>query len=101
MAVAYVTEFPPGSSPVTPVYFQAAQAPPLVEQSVVIGAGSLPSAAFGPSTGLVRVHVDVIAQVTFGAPGAAVGVNSMRMIAGQTEYFVVKPGQVCAVKAAT
>lgn len=66
-------------------------------QQVSIGAGSVQSTAFGNTTRFVRLHCDVAARVTFGDNPTAAAGTSMRMAAGQTEYFGVRPGQKVAV----
>ena len=95
MAKVYVSEF-------AGVYSQASgvtpqpRTPPLVEQTVAIGGTSAQSAAFGAATQLVRVHTDAICSVAFGANPVATA-STMRMAAGQTEYFAVNPGDKIAV----
>jgi len=75
--------------------------PSLVEQTpVVIGAGSLQSAAFSAGTRIVRIHTDAICSIAFGANPTAT-VNSKRMEANRTEYFSVVVGQRVAVIANT
>lgn len=98
-ATLYVTEFtgaPPGS-----VYYQAAKAPAVANQTVAVGGGSLQSAAFGATTGLVRIHCDIICNVNIGSTNPTATTSSMRLAAGQTEYFVVLPGDKVAVIAGT
>lgn len=105
MAKLYVTEFSKnahmwagGETISAP---QADDNPAYVEQvPVVIGAGNLVSAAFGGATRLIRVHTDVICSIAIGSAPVA-DVNTMRMAAGQTEYFGVKPGHKIAVIANT
>lgn len=98
-ATCYVTEFvgaPPNS-----VYYQAVNTPAVASQAITFTGTSTQSAAFNASTGIIRVHVDAIAQVEIGGTNPTAGTTSMRMTAGQTEYFVVKPGQKLAVKTGT
>lgn len=93
MAKLYVTEFAGAG------YngFPAAMAKPLVDQTpVVIGAGSLLSAAFDAATTIVRIHTDAICSIAFGTAPTATA-NSMRLAANQTEYFQVKFGDKVAV----
>lgn len=47
------------------------------------------SAAFKPNTTLVRIHVDGIASILFGANPTAVANTNKRMAASTTEYFFV------------
>lgn len=96
MAKLYVAEFEKqgrdGAGFIAPV----AKAPALVEQVVTIGATSEQSAAFGSLTRLVRVHTDAICSIAFGSDPTATA-NTSRMAAGQTEYFIVSPGDKVAV----
>lgn len=76
----------------------APQTPALVVQTpVVIGAGSLQSAAFGAETRFIRVHTDAICSVTVGGTNPVATANSDRMGANTTEYFGVAPGDKIAV----
>ncbi len=95
-ATAWVTEFRPG--PVVGVYYQAVSTPAVASQAVAFTATSTQSAAFNASTGIIRVHVDAIALVEIGGTSPTATSTSLRMVAGQTEYFVVLPGQKLAVK---
>lgn len=58
------------------------------------------SAAFKNNTKVVRVHVDGIASILFGTAPTAATTNK-RMIAGQTEYFMVPVGAAYKVSAIT
>lgn len=93
MAKLYVTEF----GGMGQNHAQIAQSPPIVEQTpVVIGAGSLQSAAFDYATTVVRIHTDAICSIAFGTNPTATA-NTMRLPADATEYFSVKGGQKVAV----
>ena len=95
MAKLYVTEFGGTAASGLPV----GVAPPIVDQTpVVIGAGSLQSAAFDYATVLVRIHNDATSpcSIAFGTNPTATA-NSMRIAANATEYFAVKGGQKVAV----
>ena len=73
-----------------------AYAPPLAEQRITISGTSTQSSAFNAKTKSIRVHTDAICSIALGAnPTAAV--TNMRMVAGQTEYFAVSPGDKIAV----
>lgn len=108
MATLYITEFQAlgqaglptnGYGPNGPT--QAAQQPPVVDQTpVAITGASAQSAAFNAATTLVRIHTDSICSVLFGANPTAL-TTSARMVAGQTEYFGVLPGMKVAVIANT
>lgn len=88
MTKAYITEFIGinDGSPVT----QGA-----VTQTVTYTTSSVQSSAFGARTTLVRIHVDGISSVAIGKNPTAT-TNSMRMAAGQTEYFAVSAGDKAA-----
>lgn len=107
MATLYITEFQALGQASLPTYAsgpngpsQAALQPPVAEQTVAIGGASAASAAFNASTSLVRIHTDAICSVEFGtAPTATT--STARMVAGQTEYFGVVPGQSLKVAVIT
>lgn len=92
MAVLYVAEFAAigggGNFPVA-----GGQVPPIAEQVVAIGGGSVQCTnPFNLNTTFVRIHVDAICSIAFGANPTATTVK-MRLAAGQTEYFSVPKGQ--------
>jgi hypothetical protein len=96
MPTLYVAEFATiGGSGNFPV--QGSAVPPLAEQTVAIGAGSVACTnAFRANTLFVRVIVDATCSIAFGTAPTATTTN-MRMAANQTEYFAVSPGQRVAV----
>lgn len=97
MAKLYITEYSGG----LPLSMPVAAGRPVVDQTpVVIGAGSLPSAAFNADTKLIRVHTDAVCSILIGTNPTAT-VNTSRMAADQTEYFYVIPGDKIAVIANT
>jgi hypothetical protein len=58
------------------------------------------SSAFNAATTYVRIHTDAICSISFGtAPTATT--STMRMVAGQTEYFAVPVGRSFKVAAIT
>lgn len=97
MAVLYITEYAQLMPSPVGGQGQVPMDPPLVEQTVAIGASSAQSAAFNAQTRLIRVETDAICAVTVGAnPTATVASGtsgSGRMAANQTEYRGVPVGQ--------
>lgn len=93
----YLTEYE-GAAPVT---YQAALTPPLASSTVAISASSAQSAAFQGRTKLVRVQCDVVCNVQVGGTNPTATASSARLVAGQTEYFAVRPGHKVAVIAGT
>lgn len=95
MAVLYISEFANmagvGSRPVN-----VAPMPPLVEQTVAIGAGSVQSNAFSATTQIIRVCADAVCSIVIGANPTATA-TTMRLAANVPEYFAVQPGQKLAV----
>lgn len=77
--------------------YQAAVAPGVVKQIVAIGGSSTQSSAFGSTTRLIRVHADSVCSIEIGGTNPTATVTSARFIAGQTEYFLVSPGDKLAV----
>ena len=85
----YVTEFPlqvDGS-------VQVATTPAFVDQQITVSASSAASAAFGNSTGMVRISCDTTVSALFGAPSATptATATNMRLPANVPEYFRVRP----------
>lgn len=90
MAVAYIAEYQTAAW-TTAGGLPTPQEPPLAEQTVAIGAAA-PSAVFNPQTRFVRVHVDAVCSIKFGAAGTVAATTNKRMAAGTTEYFGVLGG---------
>ncbi len=68
--------------------YQVVEMPPVVTQVLAVGTSSITCAVFNDKTRIVAVHTDSICSVEFGtAPTATV--NSRRMAANTTEYFMV------------
>lgn len=88
MAVAYITEY-------ADIRANAALEPLTAAQTVAIGAEAK-SAAFNANTHFVRIHVDAICSIKFGLAPTANTTNK-RLAAGQTEYFMVRPGDKVSV----
>lgn len=106
MAKLYVTEFSslaqagaqagPGALTNGPIV----ATPPVVDQTPVAIGVAAQSAAFNDATKIVRIHTDAICSIAFGKNPTA-SVNTMRLAAGQTEYFGVIPGEKVSVIANT
>lgn len=94
-ATLYVTEFK--GAPPTSVYYQAVTAPQLATGVVNITGVSAQSSAFTALTGIVRIHTDTACMIVVGGTNPTATTGSMRLAAGQTEYFVVSPGDKVAV----
>lgn len=100
MATLYVTEFARQGIDARSNVTVMADQPPVAEQTVAIGAGSVQSSAFNALTTFVRLHTDAICSVSFGTnPTAAT--SAMRLAANTTEYFTVPQGQSWKVAAIT
>ena len=90
MAKVYVTEF-------AAIDLNVSREPPLAEQTVAIGGGSVQcSNAFHASTRVIRVHTDAICSIALSGNPTATA-NTRRLAANQTEYFGVEGGQKIAV----
>ncbi len=96
MAVLFITEFKGGRKDRNGFALPVAMTPPVAEQTVAIGGSSTQSSALNSTTEVVRVHTDAICSIAFGASPTATA-TTMRMAAGQTEYFYVVPGSKIAV----
>lgn len=95
MAVLYVTEY--AAFPIVQGNsVQAPKDPPLAEQTVAIGAGSVASSAFSAKTRVIRVHTDAICSISIDTAPTATATKA-RMAANQTEYHSVNPGDKIAV----
>ena len=70
--------------------------PPIVSQTVAIGAGSVQSSAFNTNTKIVGIHTDAICSIEFGSNPTATNVKR-RLAANSTEYFRVAQGDKVAV----
>ena len=95
MAVLFIAEFA-GLYAKNDQTGQMGICPPLAQQTVVIGAGSLASSAFNAATNCIRVHTDAICSIAIGTNPTATAVQ-MRLAANQTEYFGVAAGDKLAV----
>lgn len=93
MAILFIAEFERNRNQ----YVQTANAPPIAEQTLAIGAGSVASVAFQATTRMVRLHTDVICSIKFGATSPTATAVNMRMAANTTEYFSVNNNSFVAV----
>jgi hypothetical protein len=69
------------------------------KQKVPISGVSTQSAPFSANSHFVRIETDTTCVLEFGASPTADTTSVIRMVAGQTEYFGVLPGQMVAVLA--
>lgn len=91
MATLYITEYAKLPHGFTGSSGQMPEEPPLAEQIVTISGSSTPSAAFQPTTRVVRLHCDAICSVLFGQSPTATAQNG-RLPANQTEFRAVIAG---------
>lgn len=97
MAKLYITEYSVLPRDEKGISVPVPQEPCLVEQTpVVIGGGSLQSAAFNASTKFIRLHTDAICSIAFGTNPTA-SANSQRLRADATEFYGVRGGDKVAV----
>lgn len=96
MATLYVAEFPGLAATVQGDSVPVLNAPPTVEQTVAIAAGSAASAAFQASTIFVEISTDAICSIQFGTAPVATAVMC-RLSAGERIVRRVTPGQKVAV----
>lgn len=89
----YITEFPNNQT----VTYQAVKTPPTASQKITITGASAQSAAFNSATVIIRVHADAPCSVQIGGTNPTATTTSARFAAGQTEYFLVSPGDKLAV----
>lgn len=99
MASLYITEFGQALDERGGIS-DALQMPPLAEQKLAIGAGTIQSAAWNAATKIVRIETDAICSVAFGANPVA-SVANMRMAANDSLLCRVSPGGKVAVIANT
>lgn len=78
---------------------QAASLPPVAEQAVTFTT-TTQSSALSADTTLVRVMSDADCFIAVGTNPTAVVTGAVKLIAGQAEYFGVRPGhKIAAVTA--
>ena len=95
MAKLYVSEFWGQGSDNSGRMSPSPLVPPLAESVTVFSGTSVEVPPLNPNTKLIRLHADGICSVCFS--GAAATTAGLRLVAGQTEYFSVKPGVVISV----
>lgn len=105
MATLYVTEYAAGGlAQVGGLVMQAPFEPPLVEQAFAFTT-TTQSAAFNAQTTMVRIEADAICAITFGTNPTAIvpagGLGSQRLVAGQSQFHLVKKGAAMKVAAVT
>ena len=93
MSTLYITEFATQGRDLAGYTLQngTPREPVLAEQTVAIGAGSLQSVAFNPSTTIVRLHTDAICSIAVGLAPVATA-TKRRMAANTTEQIAMQPG---------
>jgi len=94
MATVYIAEFETMGTAASGVP-QIAALPPIAEQTVAITTET-DSSAFNAKTRFIRVHADAVCSIAVGAAPTA-SATTMRLAAGQTEYFGVQPGHKISV----
>lgn len=92
MPTLYLTEFYHNDRSMGIAAAPAAQQPPVAEQVVAIGGGSVQSAAFDARTNLVCVSVDAACSIKFGTDPAATATTA-RLPADAVIYYAVPVGQ--------
>lgn len=92
-ATAYITEFQRNPT----VTYQAAITPALANQAIAISASSSQSAAFTSATTMIRVHCDADCWLSIGGTNPTATTSMLPLAAGETEYFLVTPGDKLAV----
>ena len=97
MSTIYISEYvtigvpgPEGSG------FQAPKEPAIAEQKVSISGSPTASAAFQPTTRMVRIATDATCSILFG-PSPIANTGAKRLAANQTEYFAVNAGDKVSV----
>jgi hypothetical protein len=89
MGIMYITEYQ-SADVGTGGAIQVAHEPRIADQ-VITFTTHVESAAFNAKTKLVRLETDSICSFTIGTTPTAT-TSMSRMVAGQTEYFGVNPG---------
>lgn len=95
MATLYITEFADAPVLKNGQAFGIGTLAPVAEQNITFTGTSAASAAFNAKTKFIRVHPDAICSIKCG-PAPVAEATNLRMVAGQTEYFAVVPGDKIA-----
>jgi hypothetical protein len=104
MATLYIAEVDRLGIDAHGVSVMAPHMPPIVEQTLPIGGGSLPSAAFSGKTRFVQVHTDAICSIAFTTVAGVTPqatTSNQRLAANETRFVAVNPGDQVAVIANT
>lgn len=96
MATLYIAEFTESAFGQIAGHAPVAALPAVTEQTVAISGASAQSSAFGNQTEIIRVHTDTTCSILVGTNPTATAAK-LRMVADQTEYFAVQPGDKIAV----
>lgn len=96
MATLYIAEFTESAFGQISGHAPVAALPAVAEQTVAISGTSAQSSAFGNQTEIIRVHTDTTCSILIGTNPTATAAK-LRMVADQTEYFAVQPGDKIAV----
>ena len=100
MAVVYITEYARQGRDACSNGLVVPEEPPVANQTVVIGAGSVQSSAVNALTSFIRVHADAICSIEIGTNPTAT-TSTRRLAANTTEYFAVPMGQAYKVAVIT
>lgn len=97
MATLYIAEFTESAFGQIAGHAPVAALPAVTEQTVAISGTSNASNAFGNQTEIIRVHTDTTCSILVGTGTPVATAAKLRMVADQTEYFAVQPGDKIAV----
>ena len=91
-ATLYISEF----GNYQPSTLPAAFAPEITHQTLSVTGTSAQSSAFNARTVLIRLFADAAMCVQIGSGGPTATATSMPLAANQTEYILVRPGDMLA-----
>lgn len=97
MATLYISEFRKGSSSIGTEHVPVLPQPAITDQTVVIGAGSLQSAAFNAATRAIMISCDAVCSILIGDNPVAAATNFRLPANVPPLEFGVQPGQKIAV----